>query len=155
MNKNIRVALICMVVGAVILITAIAIGSMGGRTPDVSVEQHVPLTDTQRIAMKAAIESQRKRAELNALTSHGTIATENGWSNVNNTITTSNGDNDVPMTTHTISTIGFSISIEVPDLKVVCLNGVQYWSDNDRDMRSESLAPKYSPGNRYPDICAE
>ena len=38
-------------------------------------------------------------------------------------------------------------------LKVVCLNGVQYWKDDDRDMRSESLAPKYSPGYKYPDIC--
>jgi len=38
-------------------------------------------------------------------------------------------------------------------LKVICLNGVQYWKDDDRDMRSESLAPKYSAGFKYPDIC--
>jgi len=39
------------------------------------------------------------------------------------------------------------------DLTVVCLNGVQYWKDDDRDMRSEALAPKYSAGYHYPDIC--
>lgn len=39
------------------------------------------------------------------------------------------------------------------ELKVICLNGVQYWKDDDRDMRSESLAPKYSPGSPHPDIC--
>ena len=38
-------------------------------------------------------------------------------------------------------------------LKVVCLNGVQYWKDDDRDMRSESLAPKYSQFNHFPDVC--
>jgi hypothetical protein len=38
-------------------------------------------------------------------------------------------------------------------LIIVCLNGVQYWKDDDRDMRSESLAPKYSPGFKYPDTC--
>ena len=148
MNKNIRVALICMVVGAVILITAIAIGSMGGRTPDVSVEPYqIPitptLTDDLREAIRKAALAREIEAQPNALTSHGTIATEKGWVNAH----------DIPTTTHTISTIGFSISIEVPDLKVVCLNGVQYWSDNDRDMRSESLAPKFSPGNSTPDTC--
>lgn len=163
MNKNIRVALICMVVGAVILIIAIAIGSMGGRTPDVSVEQHVPLTNEQRKAIDTIRKQRNAEAELNALTSHGTIATEEGWVDVT---TTSNanatrGDNvnnggiNVPTTTHTISTIGFSLSFEVPDLKVVCLNGVQYWSDNDRDQRTESIAPKFSPGNSTPDTCAE
>ena len=39
------------------------------------------------------------------------------------------------------------------ELTVVCLNGVQYWKDDDRDMRSEALAPKYSAGFQYPDIC--
>lgn len=38
-------------------------------------------------------------------------------------------------------------------LTVVCLNGVQYWKDDDGDMRSEALAPKYSAGYHYPDIC--
>ncbi|RKZ87369.1 MAG: hypothetical protein DRQ39_04330 [Gammaproteobacteria bacterium] len=38
-------------------------------------------------------------------------------------------------------------------LTIVCLNGVQYWKDNDRDTRTESLAPKYSPGYKYADIC--
>ena len=38
-------------------------------------------------------------------------------------------------------------------VKIVCLNGVEYWKDDDRDMRSESLAPKYSPGKTTPDEC--
>ena len=45
------------------------------------------------------------------------------------------------------------IDAERHGLIIVCLNGVQYWKDDDRDMRSESLAPKYSPGFKYPDIC--
>ncbi len=144
-NKNIRVALICMVVGVVILITVIAIGSMGGRTVDVRVEPYdIPITPTLSDTQREAIRKAALAREIE------------DQSNANATYDDSNGGNpDVPTTTHSISMVGFSISMDVPALKVVCLNGVQYWADNDRDMRSESLAPKYSPGNRYPDICAE
>ena len=144
--RNRALALTCMLVGVVILIGVIAIGGMGGRSPEVRVESYqIPITptlsDAQRKAIKQSAEAREIEAKTNALTSHGTIAAEDGWVN------------DVPTTTYTINGIGFSISMNVPALRVVCLNGVQYWADNDRDMRSESLAPKFSSGNAVPDTC--
>ena len=69
-NGNGQVALICMLVGIVILIAVISIGGLGSRTPDVRVEAYdIPitptLTDEQRKAVKAALEVQRKESIAN------------------------------------------------------------------------------------------
>ena len=88
--KNRNIALCCTGAGILTLLVAIVIGGIAGRTPDVTVESDIPISPTLSPEERAKVDAVRyelqlqrdAEADLNARTSHGMIATEEGWINV-------------------------------------------------------------------------